>query len=311
MIRTIVTTTPYPDLDGFACALAYVELLRAQGINANAALFGTPYIEATYLMDHYGFPYPSDGITMFDPIDRVVLVDESELKPMASTNLNPQQVVEIIDHRKNHDLELFPNANVQLELVGSAATLVAERFKQANVMPSRMSGTLLYGAIISNTLNFQANVTTDRDHVMAQWLHSLSHFPSTFARELFLAKSDFSGPKLRNTIANDSKWWAFEGHNIFIAQIEMIGVQDLVQTRSREILEELHHQKETFGIDFYFCSFIELDGGYTMFVADDPGTQKLLESVLNISFRENVAQRPGLIMRKEIIPLIKEALSKH
>ena len=99
----------------------------------------------------------------------VVLVDASDLQGMSST-INPSQVIEIIDHRKVHQADQFPNAHVQIELVGSAATLVAERFVAQNIPISPESAILLYSAIISNTINFQASVTTQRDCDMSAWL---------------------------------------------------------------------------------------------------------------------------------------------
>lgn len=49
-----------------------------------------------------------------------------------------------------------------------------------NVDISKESATLVYGAIISNTLNFKGSVTTDRDKIAAEWLNKVAKLPEDF-----------------------------------------------------------------------------------------------------------------------------------
>lgn len=64
------------------------------------------------------------------------------------------------------------------------------------------------------------------------------------------------------------------------------------------------------GLDYIFQNTIELELECNYFISQDLKTQKLLEKVLNIKFNEAVAERPNLIMRKQVVPLIKEELEK-
>ena len=73
--------------------------------------------------------------------DQIILVDASEVKAIPA--VPPSQVIEIIDHRKIHEADKFSNAKVQIELVGAAATLVAERFYKEKVELSKESASLL------------------------------------------------------------------------------------------------------------------------------------------------------------------------
>ncbi len=63
-------------------------------------------------------------------------------------------------------------------------------------------------------------------------------------------------------------------------------------------------------LDYIFQNTIELEEDKNFFVTDDEATQQLLEKVLGVTFVGNVAKRPGLIMRKQIVPLLKEELEK-
>src|SRR3989338_2413616 len=136
--------------------------------NASYGIIGEPHDEAKYILDRFGFEYPP-MIESADNFDEVILVDASDLNGLEG-KISAEKVIEIIDHRKIHEADKFSKAKAQIELVGAAATLVAEKFIQNKVDISKESATLVYGAIISNTLNFKGSVTTDRDKVAAEWL---------------------------------------------------------------------------------------------------------------------------------------------
>ena len=68
--------------------------------------------------------------------------------------------------------------------------------------------------------------------------------------------------------------------------------------------------KYEMGLDFVFQNTIELEEGKNFFVSDDATAKTLLEKVFSIKFTGDVAERPNLVMRKQIVPLIKEELEK-
>lgn len=218
MHKIITTTYEGPDMDGYGSAVAYAELLRAQGKDATPRIWGTPQLEVRWLLENFGF----DQVSSIDETDDsdVVLLDASEPGDL-SGSITVDQVIEIIDHRKLHQAEKFINAKAQIEPVGAAATLVAERFKKAEFEPSKESALLLYAGIISNTQNF-LGIATDRDREMAEWLKEVSDAPLDLVRQMFLAKSDLSGSKLKETLYGDSKILNINGKVVGTLQLEII-----------------------------------------------------------------------------------------
>jgi inorganic pyrophosphatase/exopolyphosphatase len=302
----LVTSYVNPDLDGVSGAIAYAEFFQKTGTPAVAAVIGELHEEAAYLFNRFSFERPQRVANSHD-VDRVVLVDTSDLKNLEGT-IEPEKVIEIIDHRAVHEAGSFPNAKVQIELVGAAATLVTERFMQGHVDISPSSAILLCGGIISNTLNFRATMTTDRDHRAYAWLNNIANLPNDFWRELFMAKSDLSGEKLAERIKGDFSQFVFGGKKLGIAQIEMIGAESLIHERGQEIAVILKSIKEQLRLDLIFLNTIELEACKNVFIATDPDMQQLLEQVLKVSFKGGVAQRPTFLMRKQIAPLLREAL---
>ncbi|MEK9153573.1 MAG: DHH family phosphoesterase, partial [Patescibacteria group bacterium] len=194
MASLIITCNTNPDLDRFACAFAYQEFLSKTGQEAAMVIFGAPHEEVNYLLNRFNIVFPQNNVNELSPASQIVLVDTSDLRGL-DKKINPEKVIEVIDHRQINDQHLFPKAKIQIELVGACATLMAERYRQQGLMPSLQSAILIYGAIVSNTLNFKANTTTERDRAVANWLVENFDLPENLAQEMFLAKSDLGGKR--------------------------------------------------------------------------------------------------------------------
>ncbi len=306
MKPTLVTSYVDPDLDGVSGAIAYAELLRATGTDAVAAFIGTLQDEPEYMFTRFSFPRPA-LVSNANDFERVILIDASDPNDLEGT-IAPEKVVEIIDHRAVGNARAFPHAAVHIELVGAAATLVTERCMRSGVKVSEGSALLLQGGIISNTLNFRGSMTTDRDRKAAAWLARMAALPEQFWRELFMAKSDLTGRKLAERIRGDFSWFVLGGTRVGIAEIEMIGARKLVDERSDEIVRVLEEIKRERSLDLILQNTIELEDMESFLVTAEPETQRLLERALGVRFSGVVAERPEALMRKQIVPLLNEAL---
>jgi manganese-dependent inorganic pyrophosphatase len=305
----LITCYVNPDLDGVACVLAYAEFLSKSGKNVVTGIIGEPHDEVKYLLQRFSIQYPA-AILNADDYDEVMLVDSSELNGLEG-KVAPEKAIEIIDHRKGHEADKFPQAKVQIELVGAAATLIAEKFINNHIAISQQSAILLCGAIISNTLNFKGSVTTERDKQAVVWLNTTAQLPENFWQELFLAKSELSGHKLRDRIQQDFAWFIMGDKKLGIAQIEMIGVKKLLEDRETEIIEILREMESEMDLDYIFQNTLELQEGRNYFVTHHESTKRLLEKILPITFFEDVAEYRELIMRKQIVPLLKKELENQ
>ncbi|MEK7097388.1 MAG: DHHA2 domain-containing protein, partial [Patescibacteria group bacterium] len=236
--------------------------------------------------------------------------DVSELF-LLNNKVAADKVIEIIDHRLIGQLDDFKNAKKQIELVGSAATLVAERFFQNNVEMSQNSAILLLSAIISNTLNFKGSVTTDRDKNVAEELFKISQLPRDYFRELFAAKSDLTGEKLKAALlAEITVTRIIAGKRMVMPQLEIIGSEKLVADRLQEIISILQDIQNKDQLDFIFLNLVDLENGRNYFVTSDSDTKNLIGQMFNLDFVGDYATRDGLILRKQIWPMTKNQLEK-
>lgn len=305
----MILTTSYenPDLDGVACAVGMAELLRAQGKDAQAVIFGTPSLEARWVSTTYAIPLPPDGKPLITPETPVILLDESDPK---NVSYPAQQVVEIIDHREAHRAAEFPNATrVQIELVGSCATLVAERMRAAAVLPLRDTARLLTGAIISNTVNFRSPITTERDRAAAAWLAPIADLPPAFATDMFTAKSDLSGDRLREALLSDYTVKEFGGTRYVALQVEANGIAELFRTRREVFTAAMEEVRRVERCAFVFASGLDLTEGVTYFFADGAVSKRMLADALGVQCDDDgMAVLPTIMMRKQMHPKLKEIL---
>ncbi len=296
MTPILITSYPHPDLDGLAGAFGYAEFLTKTGQQAEVGMLGKVNDESQYILDTFNIPSVKI-IQDTEQYNKIILVDTSNL----NKNFDPNKVIEIIDHRKDNEAEKFSNAKIYIELVGAAATLVVEKFIEHNIFISKESAILLAGAIISNTLNFKSNTTTDRDIKAFEWLKSQIKIPENFAKDLFNSKSDLAGPKLEQVIRDDFISFTVNKTKVGIAQIEIFNMDNLIKDREEEIIKILNQLKIELGLNFVFLNLIDLEQGKNICIPSGIETQNLLDKVLKPS---------TLMMRKEIVPPIKEYLQK-
>jgi manganese-dependent inorganic pyrophosphatase len=301
-----VTSYENPDVDGTACAYAYVELLRKKGKNAKLVIFGVPHREAQFVIKKFGIQL-GRKMGVLGNSDSVILVDASDLKGI-SNDIDKDKVIEIIDHREVNQADLFKNAKVQIEMVGAAATLIAEEFMKDNIEPSRESACLMCSAIMSNTLNFKANVTTGRDRKAFDWLNRIAKLPEGYVKEMFGYKSDFGDKRIDEIMMDNFSSPKIGGKKFVIPQLEVIELDKLLERELGGIKNFLSRIKEKTGLDYAFLTSIDLDDGFNKFVAVDEKTKSLLERALGINFEGDVAKRDGVLLRKEIIPILKAYL---
>ncbi len=303
-MKKIITSYINPDLDGIACMYAYSEFLRKRGFEILPIIFGNPHIEAKFVIDRFnisGFYKEKD----FDEGSEVIVVDASSPKDI-SERIDFNKIIEIIDHRKANDLSNFPNSKNQIELVGSCATLIAEKFFNENVEPSNNSSILLYSAIISNTINFKSKLATQRDIKMADWLKEKIDLSENYIEKMFEFKSKIDEP-LKSFLLGDLKKFSAKEGLVGIAQLEIINLREFIKNNFEEIEGALIDIKEQEKLDIVFLNSIDIKDGYNILFALDEKTQGLLEKLLDIKFQDKIAEKEGIIiMRKEIVAELKE-----
>lgn len=306
-MRKVVTTYINPDMDGISLMYAYTEFLRKKGEQANYYFEGTMKKEVEIVLNKFNIQL--ENIEKIEQDDEIVLVDTNYLSEL-SKDIKKENIVEIIDHH-NRDSWLNENSNikVQIELIGAAATLVAERFKNENIEISRESAILLYYGIISNTMNLKIKLTSKKDIEMANWLKSQTpEITDAITTEIFVEKSKI-GDSLREEMEVEFKD-QFMTISWSMGQLEVANVEDFLDKYEDDIRKVLDIVSKENDVEYISVNCMDIINGYSVIVARNEKTAKLISDAVGFEFNNLEAKTNELVSRKEIVKVIREIYKK-
>ena len=305
----IVTSYENPDIDCIACSVGYAELKNKLGIPTKAVYWGNYSLEVEFVKNFCkAFPVEKDT-GKYTPHDEIVLVDTSATH-LINPRISAEQVIEIYDHRELTQSEGFPAAKTYIDLVGSCSTLITELFQKDNLIPSPVSAIYLYSGIISNTVNFRGQVTTQRDITAANWLKSLINLPGNYVESMFKTKSKLDSSNISGIIKDDFAVREFAGRRIGIAQIEVTDLENLLKKLKAEILKTLEEQRTEYSLDFVFFTGIDILNGFNVFIAADDKSKAIFSEALGIKLNRGGTKADLVMLRKQIWPKVKKLLEK-
>lgn len=296
---------PYtnPDLDGVACAIGYEEYFTNKSIRSKAAIFGEPHSEAQFVLRQNSIPQPENAQNLIQFADEVILVDASDKRGI-SKSIDITKIIEVIDHRSHYEKSDFPNAKFQIELVGAAATLIAEKFFAEDISFSKDTGLLLYSAIISNTINFKASVTTKRDILACSRIEEHIRIPDDWIERMFQYKSSNIELTYDSFMENLTGFFFLNSRHLIVTQIEIIDIEDFINKNRSKLIEIFEEMKSKYPTHLCLFNFIDIKNGYNIFFSLDKEIMELLSNYFHVIFTNYFAIYSKVIMRKEIIPIL-------
>jgi inorganic pyrophosphatase/manganese-dependent inorganic pyrophosphatase len=196
----------WADIDVYASTLAYADLLNQHGKPAKIYLPAAP---------NYSTPEAlrikhSENL-QFDlaPTDEVIILDIS--MPKVISQLIPDnQIIELVDHHPGYEdyWRKRLGSKAIIEKIGAVATLVFERWGKSwdyDKMSPKIAK-LLLAAILDNTLNFNAVITTARDHRAAKKLATIANVSiEDFTDWYFSTVAQAVMDNLENSLLGDAK----------------------------------------------------------------------------------------------------------
>jgi manganese-dependent inorganic pyrophosphatase len=239
---------------------------------------------------------------------RVLLVDHAE-QAQSVPGVQEAEIVEILDHHHIGSIETRVPVAATFDPVGSTATLVVERFRQAGMEPTAPTAMMLLGAVLSDTVILNSPTTTERDHAVIEYLERVLAVDATqLGREMFERTADVSQVPASEILARDTKEYEVgAGQTISIAQVETVG--DSLLERKRELLEALHSLRERQGHVLSALMVTDiLAKGTELLVAGDKAT---IEQAFGRAPDNGMVSLPGVISRKkQVAPKLLDAAAR-
>lgn len=305
-MRKIVVTYTNADLDCVASAYAYSEYLNKQGDKADYYISGKVQREVDIVCSLFDIKLHNEIDKIQD--EQVIVVDTNTLS--AVSFVSPNQIIEVIDHHPESG-DKFENAVVDIQQLGAVCTMIAERFKESEIDISRETAILLYYGIVSNTVNFNSKVTTERDKNIALWLKTqCKEIDDELISRIFEEKSKFDIKDLRLAMEVEEKF-KLGKDEIIIGQLEITDAKEFVKRYEEEITEIIEQVKGEYGISKIFINIIDILKGYHMLFTPYNETKEFLSKGFGYNFGGNICEKQRIVLRKEIKRYLRETLEKN
>ncbi|EBO3000928.1 TPA: DHH family phosphoesterase [Klebsiella pneumoniae] len=210
-----------PDSDAVCTAVVTADWLNWCDRPARAWRTGEVNPETRYIFEAAGLNLPP----LLDiPLkgEQVWLVDFTE-PAQGPADLPQSNILGIIDHHRLGGLVTKLPPEVWIKPAGSSATvlwLLMDAKMRRSILPAH--GTLLLGALLSDTVNLRSPTTTKDDIRTATELCILSGVKrQAFAHGLLAAKTDLTGQSAGQLLNKDLKTFSLAGTDVRIAQLEV------------------------------------------------------------------------------------------
>lgn len=285
----------YVEIDGYASCLAYRELLKMQGIKARFVTKASlNYSVTKSLLD---LPYSIDDYKINDA-DKFVMLDLSN-KEFFPSFVKEENIIELIDHHLGFEEYWNKQLNEKavIEPIGSVATIIVEKYEESNLLQKmdKSIAKLLMAAILDNTLNFTAKITSDRDKNAYNKLQEIIG-ELNFANTYFNECQNTIEENLEKSIINDLKHQKTNEYlPDIIGQLTIWDINRLINKiqKIRKIMYD-HGDK-------WIINIISLKDNASYVIASDDEVKENVNKLFNCDYNNDFLMLKPARLRKEIM----------
>jgi manganese-dependent inorganic pyrophosphatase len=304
-MTTLIFGHKSPDTDSTGSPLIWEWFLNETGIDAKAALLGSPNTEAAFVAKHWGFDLP-EVIADVDNDQSCVIVDTNNPAELPA-NINNADVLAIIDHHKlAGGLETKNPINITIRPLACTATIMHQMMgTTAKKMPKGIKG-LMLSCILSDTLAFRSPTTTKTDKDLAEKLaKELKVNIEDYAGEMFAAKSDVSAFSDAELLRMDSKEYTVGGKKFRVSVLETTSPKTVLD-RKADLMKSMPVVAKEDGVDEVLLFVVDIiKEEATMLIPNDL-TKGVAEKSFDAKVEGDGVVLPGIMSRKkQIIPALK------
>jgi len=289
----------YTDIDGLASAIAYADLLKLQGKKALAVLVGPLNHSVTKTVRYWGLDYANN---FHDLNNDFVLVNISEASHFP-TFVNQNRIIRILDN--HYGFEKFWEERLSkesiIEPVGSCATLIWEQYRKTGLKDKikTVDACLLAAAIVSNTLDFKANVTKLKDIAAFKELEPKIGMEEGWIRQYFEEQEDKILEDVMDAVIRDTKVQHIPNlkMDVVAGQLEFWDARLFMENNRKDVKNAL----ESFDSENWFFVCPSIEEGKTYLYSENETIKNLLSKAMRTSFHGDIAETNKLYLRKEVL----------
>ncbi|MDK8641196.1 manganese-dependent inorganic pyrophosphatase [Niallia taxi] len=309
MGKVLVFGHKNPDTDTICSAIAYAELKKALGVEAEAVRLGDINGETQFALDTYKAEAPRYIQKASEETDSVILVDHNEFQQSVE-DIKEVSILEVIDHHRIANFETSDPLYYRAEPVGCTATILNKLYKENNVEIKKEIAGLMVSAIISDSLLFKSPTCTEQDVKAAQELAEIAGINlEQYGLDMLKAGADLSDKTVEQLISLDAKEFPMGSYKVEVAQVNAVDTNDVLakQAEIEAVLSKVIADKE---LDLFLLVVTDILNNDSVALALGSKVDAV-EQAFGVSLENNTALLKGVVSRKkQIVPVLTEVLSK-
>ncbi len=308
MSKTLIFGHRNPDTDSICSALAYADLKRKIGADAEAVRLGPVSTETQFALDAFETAPPRLVESVAGEATEVILVDHNE-RQQSAADIGEVTIAEVIDHHRIANFETAAPLYYRAEPVGATATIVFKMYKEKGVEISPSIAGLLLSAVIADTLLLKSPTCTTEDVAAAQELAEVAGVDmQAYGLDMLKAGASVADKPIEQLIAMDAKEFSMSGAKVQIAQINVVDVDDVL-SRQAELEPALQSIVTEKGLDLLLFLVTDVLNGDSVGVTLGPRAD-VVESAYGVTLVDNRAHLKGVVSRKaQIVPVLTETFA--
>ncbi|WP_010281810.1 manganese-dependent inorganic pyrophosphatase [Bacillus timonensis] len=308
MEKVLVFGHKNPDTDTICSAIAYAELKRKLGLEAEPVRLGEVNSETQYALDYFKAEAPRLVENVANEVESVILVDHNE-RQQSADGLEKVKIKEVIDHHRVANFETSDPLYFRVEPVGCTATILNKLYKENNVEITKEIAGLMLSAIISDSLLFKSPTCTEEDIQAARELAEIAGVDAdAYGLEMLKAGANVSDKTAEQLVSLDSKEFSMNGSKVQIAQVNVVDPQDVL-ARQSELENVMNQQISENGLDLFLLVITDILNNDSVGLAVGAKTEAV-EKAFNVTLENKTADLKGVVSRKkQVVPVLTESFN--
>ncbi len=308
-----VTGHKTPDTDTVCGSIAYANLLRELGYDANAVVLGPVNKETAFILDAADVEVPMQlesaaGLNM-------VLIDHNEYIQSAE-GLNDANIVTIIDHHGSGNAISNNRMIYDARPLGASSTIVWIRYRNYGVEVNKQMAVLMLGGILSDTVNMKSSATSaDREAVRILSETAGIDDTNAFYQNMFKATLSYEGKTDEEIFLSDYKEYESGGKKFSIGVVNVYDEEEAKQMAER-MKAVLPGTLPSTGMDIAVAqvSIFHDDLSITYLVPSDDYAKEVLQTAFEdraVFDGTSFVLKPGIGRKQVLVPAISDVLAAH
>lgn len=294
-----------PDTDSICSAIAYAELKKQLGMEAEPIRLGEVNAETQYALDTFNAEVPRLVQTVSNEVKQVILVDHNE-RQQSADDIDKVRVLEVIDHHRIANFETSDPLYYRAEPVGCTATILKKLYKENGVEIKKNIAGLMLSAIISDSLLFKSPTCTQEDIDAAKELAEIAGVDAeSYGLDMLKAGANLADKTVKELISLDAKEFPMGDSKVEIAQVNAIDVNDVLsrQAELEDVIQNVINEK---GLDLFVLVVTDILNSDSTVLALGNKTEAV-EEAYNVTLQDNKALLKGVVSRKkQIVPVLTD-----